>query len=334
MRFYILLSLSSCQILSIDGFLPSIIFMPVYGVDKIDGRYFAMQKKRTSLAAVVSPYLYIAPVVVFLAVFTIYPILRSVYLSFFRTDAVFSFMRFVGLDYYREIFSSALFWQVFQNTILYGALQVILTTVLGMACALIANSKQVRFRTLFKVSMFYPYILPWTVAAMVWIYMYHPTRGVVNSLLGMHVEWLNSYDITLYALVIVCVWKTVGFNFLLFLSGLQLIPSELYEVMKMDSNSACKMFRHITLPMLSPTTFVAVLLSIVGSFQSVDLIYIMTSGRPGNSTNTLIYYIYQQGIVNWKIGFGSALSTILFLALLIFTVVYIVVGERKINYER
>ena len=293
-----------------------------------------MSKSQKPLAGVIAPYLYVAPVIIFLVIFTVFPIFRSVYLSFMNTDAVFSFMDFVGLENYRRIFANEVFWEVAKNTVVYGVAQVVLTTVLGMVCALIANSKQVKFRSLFKISLFYPYILPWTVAAMVWMYMYHPTRGIINSILGMRIEWLNSYQITLYALIIVCVWKTVGFNFLLFLSGLQNIPHELYEAARMETNSGLKTFWHITLPMLSPTTFVAVLLSIVGSFQSVDLIYIMTSGRPGNSTNTLIYYIYQQGIVSWKIGYGSALSTILFVALLIFTIFYIIIGERKVNYER
>lgn len=297
----------------------------------------ALAKKKTRFArakAAVGPYLFVAPAILFLALFTLYPILRSGFLSFFDTDQVFSFLEFVGFKHYREMFADPVFWEVAGNTLVYGGLQVLFTTLMGLGCALIANSRRNRLKGLFKLSMVYPYILPWTVAAMVWMYMLHPTRGVVNALLGTRIQWLNSYDITLYALVAVSVWKTMGYNFLLFLAGLQSIPQELYEAARLESDSWRKQLRHITLPLLSPTTFVAVLLSVVGSFQSVDLIYIMTQGRPGNSTNTLIYYIYQQGITSWNIGYGSALSTVLFAALLLFTVIYLSFGEKRISYER
>jgi ABC-type sugar transport system permease subunit len=295
---------------------------------------FAAPKKKNRRKRHITYYFYVAPAIIFLILFTIWPILRSVYLSFFNTDSVFSFMDFVGVKHYLEMFHNEVFWEVAKNTVVYGVLQVVLTTVLGLLLALIANSRRNRFKSLFKVAMFYPYILPWTVVAMVWMYMLHPTRGVINALLSMRIQWLNSYDLTLYVLVIISVWKSVGFNFLLYLSGLQSIPEELHEAFRLESGSHLKFFWHITLPMLSPTTFVAVLLSIVGSFQSVDLIYIITQGRPGNSTNTLIYYIYQQGITNWNIGYGSALSTALFLVLLVFTIVYILTCEKKVNYEQ
>ena len=279
-------------------------------------------------------YMYVLPAIVFLAAFTLWPILRSVYLSFFNTDSVFSYMEFVGLEHYKTMFRSEVFWEVCENTLVYGILQVIFTTLLGFFCALIANSKHNHFKSLFKVAMFYPYILPWTVAAMVWMYMYNPTRGIINAIIGVPIQWLNSYDITLYALVLVCVWKSVGYNFLLFLSGLQSLPMELYDAVRLETNSFWKQTRYLTVPLMMPTVFVAVLLSIVGSFQSVDLIYIMTQGRPGNSTNTLIYYIYDQGVTAWKIGYGSALSTVLFVSLLLFTLIYIKLGDRRVDYDR
>jgi ABC-type sugar transport system permease subunit len=282
----------------------------------------------------ICPYVYIAPAVIFLLLFTVYPILRQGYLSFFNTDAILSFMEYTGLRHYRDMASNPVFWEVVKNTLVYGVLQVSLTLVLGLGCALIANSKLNRFSSLFKVSMFYPYILPWTVAAMVWMYIFHPTRGIVNAFLGRRIQWLNDFHLTLYVLVFISVWKTAGFNFLLFLSGLQSIPHVLYEAIRLETNSWFKAFRYVTLPMISPTVFTSVLLSIVGGFQSVDLIYIVTQGRPGNSTNVLIYYIYQQGITSWNIGYGSALSSVLFIALLFFTVIYIALGEKKVHYDR
>lgn len=124
-------------------------------------------------------YLYIIPALVFLFLFTVYPVVRSGYLSFFKTDPVFSFMDFVGLEHYKEMFQSGVFWEVSWNTFVYGVLQMILSIILGFVLALIANSKRNKLKSLFKVSIFYPYILPWAVAAMVWMYMLHPTRGIL-----------------------------------------------------------------------------------------------------------------------------------------------------------
>lgn len=293
-----------------------------------------LSKQKKATLCQLKNYLYVIPALIFLVLFTIYPVLRSVYLSFYDTDSVFSYMQFVGVQHYVEMFQSEVFWEVCANTLIYGVLQVVLATVFGFILALIANSRRNKFKSLFKVSLFYPYILPWTVAAMVWMYMLHPTRGLLNAIFNTRIQWLNSYSLTLYVLVIISVWKTVGFNFLLFLSGMQGISEDLYEAFSLESGSVWKSIRYITIPMLAPTTFAAVLLAIVGSFQSVDLIYILTQGRPGNSTNTLIYYIYQEGITNWNIGYGSALSTVLFAGLLIFTIVYIALGEGKVGYEK
>lgn len=280
-----------------------------------------------------SGYLYILPAITFLSIFTVFPIIRSVYLSFFNTDSVFSFMEFVGFKHYIDMFSDSNFWLIVKNTLIYGILQVFLATTLGFFLALIANSKKNRFKSLFRVSLFYPYLLPWSVVAMVWMYILHPHRGLLNSILGIRFNWLNNYDLTLYILVLITVWKTVGFNFLFFLSGMPSISKELYEAYSLESKSFWKSVFYITLPMLSPTNFVAVLLSFVGAFQSVDLIYIITQGGPGNSTNTLIYHIYEKGIVDWNVGYGSALSTVLFVGLLLITVIYIKFGEGRVNYE-
>ena len=279
-------------------------------------------------------YFYIMPAIIFLFLFTIFPVFRSGYLSFFKTDPIFSFMDFVGPEHYKKMFHSSLFWEVSWNTFVYGILQMLLSIMFGFLLALMANSRYNKFKSLFKVSVFYPYILPWTVAAMVWMYILHPTRGILNTFLNSRVQWLNSYSLTLYVLVIISTWKTAGLNFLLFLSGMQSIPEELYQAFWLESKNKLQAVWYVKIPMLGPTTFVAALLTIIGSFQSVDLIYILTQGRPGNSTNTLIYYIYQEGITKWDIGYGSALSVFLFVCLFVFTIIYLSIEERNVNYDK
>lgn len=280
------------------------------------------------------PYLYILPMIVIFGVFSVYPMLRTVYLSFMDMSVNFTNMKFIGLDNYSDIASDRYFWQIVGNTAVYGFAQVFFSLALGLLLAAIANSNAVKFRTLFRISTFYPYVLPIAVAAMVWIYMYNPSRGAINLLLDERIQWLNSYDHALMALIIVSIWKSLGFSFLLILAGMQNISHEYYEAALLETKSVFKRYFKITLPMLKPTLFVVCLLSVTSSFQSMDLVAIMTQGGPGHSSNVLMYYIYQEGIINRRIGYGSAMSTLFLLVLFIFTIVYLRQGERRVDYER
>ena len=290
--------------------------------------------KTTKALNIIKPYIFIAPALVFLGTFTLFPIFRTLYLSFFRWGVLSPEPTFIGLENYREAFSSPIFWQVWRNTLTYSALTVAGTVFLGLLLAVLGNNERIKGQTFFRTAMFYPHMLPWAVAAMVWMWMFQPRRGLINNLFGLRIDWLRSAEYALLALIIVAIWKGIGFNFLLFLSGLQSIPREFYEAAKLETNSWFHQFRYITLPMLSPTTFVVVLLAIIGSFQSVDLVYIMTQGGPANRTNVIIHYVYQQGIASWRLGYGSALSFLLFAVLLILTVVYLLFMEKRVQYER
>jgi multiple sugar transport system permease protein len=282
----------------------------------------------------VKPYLYILPMVVIFGVFSVYPMLRTVFLSFMETNAIATQMQFVGLGNYSDMTSDRHFWRVVGNTAIYGFSQVILTLGLGLLFAAVANSNMVKFRTLFRLSAFYPYVLPIAVAAMVWIYLYNPSRGAINLLLDHRIQWLNSYEYALIALIIVSVWKSLGFSFLLILAGMQNISKEYYEAAALETNNHVKRYFMLTLPMLMPTLFVVCLLCVTSSFQSMDLVAIMTQGGPGHSSNVLMYYIYQEGIINRRLGYGSAMSTIFLLVLVAFTIVYLKFGERRVEYER
>jgi len=282
----------------------------------------------------VKPYLYILPMVIIFGMFSVYPMLRTVYLSFMKTNAIAAQAQFIGFGNYADMVLDRHFLRVAGNTAIYGFSQVILTLVLGLLFAAVANSKAVKFRTLFRMSAFYPFVLPIAVAAMVWIYMYNPSRGAINLLLDHRIHWLNSYEYALPALIIVSVWKSLGFSFLLILAGMQNISQDYYEAAALETKSHVKRYFKLTLPMLKPTLFVVCLLSVTSSFQSMDLVAIMTQGGPGHSSNVLMYYIYQEGIINRRVGYGSAMSTIFLLVLFVFTIVYLRYGERRVDYER
>ena len=282
----------------------------------------------------IKPYIYLAPMIITFGIFSIYPILRTFVLSFMDTNVTMTKMSFVGLGNYASMFNDRHFQGILGNTLIYSVSTVVFTLVLGLICAVIANSKSVRFRSLFRMAAFYPYVLPIAVAAMIWIYIFNPSRGALNLILGTRIQWLNSYQYSLFSLILVSIWKSLGFNFLLILSGMQNISAEFYEAASLETKSGTKKFFRITLPMLTPTLFLTILLSVTSSFQAMDLVAIMTQGKPGNSSNVLMYYVYQQGIINGKIGYGSAISSILLITLFIFTVVYMKYGERMVNYER
>lgn len=284
--------------------------------------------------SLIKPYLFVAPALIFIVMFTVYPILHTLYSGFLRWGVLSPEPVFIGLENYREALASPVFWQVWGNTITYSLCTVVGTIILGLALALLANNERIKGQMFFRTSLFYPHMLPWAVAAMVWMWMFQPRRGLINNLFGLKIDWLRSAEYALPAVIIAAIWKGTGFNFLLFLSGLQSIPQEFYEAARLETNSWWYQFRYITLPMLSPTTFVVVLLAIIGSFQSVDLVYIMTQGGPANHTNVIIHYIYQQGIASWRLGYGSALSFILFAILLVLTIVYLALMEKRVQYER
>ena len=289
---------------------------------------------KPKLMSTIQPYLYVLPMAVVFGIFSVYPIVHTLYLSFTDSGSTISNFHFVGMRNYIDMFHGGEFLTVLKNTLIFSVSTVLLTVLIGLLFAAVANSEAVRFKGLFRMATFYPYILPSTVAAMVWIYMYNPTRGIINMLFGTNIQWLNSYTYSLPALIVVQVWKSLGFNFLLILSGMQNISPEYYDAASLETNSGIKKFLHITLPLLKPTLSLTTLLAVTSSFQSMDLVAIMTQGKPGNSTNVLAYYVYQQGIIYGKVGFGSAVSFVLLLSLLIFTVLYLRMEKGAVSYDQ
>ena len=292
--------------------------------------------KKTNALSInsVKPYLYVLPMAVVFGVFSVYPILRTFYLSLMETNANATQMKFIGLQNFREIFTDRYFPLILQNTLIFCAVSVAATVILGLLLAEIANHPRVKLRSFFRIAAFYPYLLPSAVAARVWIYLYNPMRGAINLIFDQRIQWLGDPHYALAAVLVVHIWKSLGFNFLLILAGMQNLSAELYEAAALETNSRWKCFFRITVPMMKPTLFLVVLLSATSSFQSMDLIALMTQGDPGNASNVLAYYIYQEGIINRRIGYGSAASVILLLFLLGFTIIYLYLEKRSVDYER
>lgn len=280
------------------------------------------------------PYLYIMPMVIIFGLFSVYPMIRTIVLSFTETNSTATEIRFIGIENYASMLADKRLPRIIGNTLIYGFAQVILGIIIGLLFAAIANSNRLHFRTLFRIATFYPYILPMAVVAMVWIYLYNPARGAINLIIGQRIYWLNSYETVMPALILVSLWKSLGFNILMILAGMQNISHEFYDAASLETKSPIKQYFTITLPMLRPTLFTVILLSITSSFQSMDLVSIMTKGGPGDASNIMMYYIYQVGIISRRIGYGSALSTAFLIVLFVFTFIYLRYGERLVDYER
>jgi len=289
---------------------------------------------RASLTAL----LLILPSLVFLIIFTYYPIARAFWLSLFKSAAGSDRMRFVGAGNYAELFSSSLFWLVLQNSIWYTLGTVGVTTALGLIFALLLN-RHLRLIGLFRVGLFYPTVVPMAAASMVWIFLFNPAYGAVNHLLRLlglpsSMDWVNASPYALLAIIIVGIWKYAGYYMIIFLAGLQTIDVELHEAARLEGASVWQEFWRITFPLLTPTTFFVTIIAIINSFQAVDQVYVMTRGGPHNSTNVLMYYIYLLGFVYWDTGSAAAASTVLFAVLLLGTYMYFRYLGGRVHYTR
>ena len=281
------------------------------------------------------PYLMIAPAMTVFAVFSIYPIVYMVYLSLFRWNMM-GPKRFIGLQNYIELFTSKEFGQVMGNSMYYMALGVSLSLTLALLAALFLRRNTAINRFL-QASIFAPYIISLVSISFIWIWFMDFDYGLLNYVIGLvgvpPVDWLSDTRVALTSLVMVSVWKSLGFDTLILVSALQAIPAYLYEAAALDKAKPWTVFRSITLPMLSPTIFFLALTNIIASFKAFETIAIMTQGGPANATNTLVHYIYQYGFQFFKIGYASAVGVVMMVIIGLFTIVYFAVLERRVHYR-
>ena len=271
---------------------------------------------------VISGYLFILPSLVIFITFMIIPIFMGLYISLTDYDG-FKTMNFVGLQNYTAMFRDSYFLVSFKNNIVYTLFTVPGTLILSLLLAVAVN-KGIRGSSVFKTVFFFPYITSMVAVGIIWTLLFNPTVGPINNFLksigiANPPGWLLSTKSALPAVMIVTVWKWAGYYMIIFLAGLQGIPKQLYEASEVDGASGLTKFFHITLPLLSPTTFLILILLIINSFQVFDLINIMTEGGPGRATNVLVYRIYQEGFKYMHFGYASAEAYFLFAIILIIT---------------
>lgn len=277
-----------------------------------------LKRKNTLIA-----WSFIAPNFIGFLIFTLVPVVFSLILAFMKWDS-FSTPEFVGLQNFTRMLSDDTFWLSLKNTFLYtiGVVPLTLVCSLGLAILLNQKIKGVKF---FRTAFFFPYVTSLVAIAVVWSMLFHPTMGPINQFLRVVIKnppgWLSSSDWALTAIIIVSVWRGMGYYMILYLAGLQGISKELYEAAAMDGANKWKQFIHITVPALRPTTFFVTIMLVINCFKIFDLVQVMTDGGPGRATNVLVYQVYSEAFVKFNFGYASAIAMVLFVIVLVITVI-------------
>ena len=283
------------------------------------------------------PYLLIAPAMAFLFLFTVWPLLRQVYLSFFSYNLVNPDMKFVGFKNYKELlFVKKDFLQAMVNTLVFSFSHLFLVLILAMALALWLFREK-RVDRIARTAIFTPHIIAMVSCAMVWSWLMDVDKGLFNQILHVFrlpgLRWLNSSQTAMISVVIVSVWKSTGYYMLILAAALNAIPSEIYEAADLDNTGVWRKFAKITLPMISPQILFLLIMITINSFQVFDAVRILTDGGPGNATDVLAYYIYRQAFSNFKIGYASAAGTIFMLIISALTALYFKGLSNKVHYQ-
>ncbi|WP_158970496.1 carbohydrate ABC transporter permease [Chachezhania sediminis] len=260
---------------------------------------------------------FVAPALLLFLLFVIWPMGHAVWISLHRWDGL-GQMAWLGLDNYRFVFGDKVFWKAMHNTFIYAFGVTVAKNLLALGLALLLN-RPLRGRGFFRTASFTPVVLSFVVVGVLWSWIFDPTFGLLNAVLwalglqGLIQGWLSDPDIALYSIMFVDVWKWTGYHTVLFLAGLQTIPSELIEAGRLEGKPR-QVFRHVTLPLLMPVVAFSVLLSIVGAFVSnYDLVRVMTQGGPFHSTEVALTWITTTAFRFNNFGKADAMSVILFL---------------------
>ena len=276
--------------------------------------------------------LFILPALLGTIVFIIIPIICSFGLSFAKWDLL-NPIQYVGLENYKVVLTEPVFVKIIINTFVYAIATSIFGVIIPLILACIINTK-IKGTDFFKTTYFLPFVTPMIVIGIIWEWIFDPNIGCLNHFLHLHINWLYDTNFAMPALIIVSVWKLIGYNMILFLTGLSTINQELLEASKIDGANAYNTFKNITIPLLSPTIFFVTIITAITSFQVFDLIYVMTQGGPLDSTNVLVYAIYKNAFEYFNVGKASALAYVLFAIIFILTLIQWKLKSKLVYLEK
>ena len=272
---------------------------------------------------------FIAPALLAIGFFFVLPTVAALFLSLTDFD-IYSLadirnLRFVGLDNYTGLFARPLFWKAMSNTMWFVVLGVPLTVIASLGAALLLNARTLRWKAMWRLALFAPFVTTLVATAVVWKYLLHTKYGLINYGLGKfgigEIDWLGDPNASLPAILLFVVWKTFGYNMIIFLAALQTTSADLYEAARIDGAGWSTQFRHVTLPAIGPTLLLVSILSVAGFFQLFAEPYVMTQGGPAQSTVTVLYFMFEEGFKWWNLGTASAVAVILFVLIFIVTLI-------------
>jgi multiple sugar transport system permease protein len=269
----------------------------------------------SSVGATGAGWAFVAPFLVFFALFLVWPLLHGLYLSFTGTSLTGANQDLIGFANYAEALSDPIMWRALLNTLWFTIASTVPLVLVALGLALLVN-QGLPGQWLWRLSFFAPFLLASTVAAQIWIWIYNPQLGFLNDVLATFgvapVAWLQDPAWAMFAIVVTTLWWTVGFNFLIYLAALQNIPEQQFEAAAIDGASRWRQVRSISIPQLGPTTALVTVLQILASLKLFDQVYIMTQGGPNGVTRSIVLYMYEVGFTGYRFGYASSIAYIFF----------------------
>ena len=286
---------------------------------------------RLSSRHILHAYFFIAPVILLFGIFRVVPSIQTLLYSFYKVELLRNRFTFIGLENFSDLFADEIFRGAALNTLKYVLTIVPISAFLGLVLAVMFNTK-FHLKEFFKAVYFSPMVTSTVAAAMVWWWMYNPQFGIFNVLLKLvglpSQPWLMSSRMALPSIIIFSIWKNLGYNMIIYLAGLQAIPPQFYEAATIDGAGGLSRFRHITIPLLAPTTTFILIYNSISAFQVFDQVFVLTSGGPANSTNVVVLDLYRQAFQRFNFGYAAAEAMVLFLFIMGVTILQYVYSKR------
>ena len=275
---------------------------------------------------------FIIPTMLGLIILNIIPIFQTIYKSFFKTGDFGRGNIFVGLENYQTMFADSKVWQALINTIKYAIVEVPFSIAISLVLAVLLNRKM-KGRSVYRTIFFLPMVAAPAAVAMVWRWLFNADFGLINHVLGVHVNWVSDPNIAIFSIAVIGIWSIIGYNMVLFLAGLQEVPGDYYEAADIDGASGVRQFFSITLPLISPTIFFVLVTRVIGALQVFDLIFmVMDKSNPALiKTQSLVYLFYEYSFRQKNQGYGSAIVVLLLVVIMIVTV-FQMIGQKKWVY--
>ena len=292
-------------------------------------------RKRSEIRNLGAVLLFVLPALIPLFIFWIYPILRSVWLSFTDWDFMTPDYNFIWFKNYTSLLKDSRFYEALWNTLVFTAGTLFPTIIGGLGLALLLR-RNFKGSGVFKFVLFSPWITPTVAISIVWTWIFREDGGLANQVLGLFglpaLKWISSSDTAMLSVIIVTVWKSLGYAMIFYLSALEKVPEELYEASALDGAKPWRQFLDMTLPGISPTTFFPMIITMVNSLQAYDQIQILTQGGPSGSTRTLLYMYYQLGFQEFKMGQATATAVIMIIITVILSLAQFTASKKWVHY--